>query len=118
MKKRKPAGSPAGAPSKKPTLRRQKMTSLDAHGAQPSSHKFLFATTALPPPPSSPPSMPAGDMRRVEEPEHTVHVQNVTETAPSHDLEVPVTKPVGLTMVHDDIKDAFNNVIDPIINRG
>ncbi|KAJ0570266.1 hypothetical protein HanHA300_Chr05g0176081 [Helianthus annuus] len=140
VKKRKPAGTLAGAPSKKPTFRCQKMTSLDVHEAQPSSGKclssetllldvelslnfcFFFVvvvTTLIHPPPPSPPSMPAGDERRVEEPEHNFQVENVVEDASSHEAVVHVvTEPVARTTVPDDIIDAFDNVIDPTINQG
>ncbi|KAJ0599174.1 hypothetical protein HanHA300_Chr00c0061g0700231 [Helianthus annuus] len=118
VKKRKVAGAPAGTPSKKIALRRQKMESLKAYGAQPSfmfffSFVVVSATTVLPPPPtSSPPSMPTGDVRRVEEPEHTIQAENVAEPAPSRKAEVPVTELLGETMIHDDILDTFDNVID------
>ncbi|MFS7999219.1 hypothetical protein Hanom_Chr12g01163461 [Helianthus anomalus] len=128
VKKRKLVGALVGASSKNPTLHRQKTTSLDAHGhnrfpvswAQPISF-FIFvvvATTIRLPPPPSPSSMLASDARRVEEPEHTVQVENVTETTPLHEAEVPVTRPVGEIAVQYDIMDSFNNVIDPTINWG
>ncbi|MFS7945107.1 hypothetical protein Hanom_Chr06g00520081 [Helianthus anomalus] len=115
VKKRKLMSMPASVPLKKPILRLQKTTDLDAHEV----HASAVATTMTLPPPPSPPNMPVDDEERVKEPEHAIQVEKVVEDAPSHEAEVRVDdEPVVYTTVADDIIDLHNNIIDTNINQG
>ncbi|MFS8014606.1 hypothetical protein Hanom_Chr15g01346501 [Helianthus anomalus] len=84
VRKRKVMAAPAGAPLKKPTLRPQKTTDLDANEAHVSVGATTVVTSMPPPPPPSPtPNMPIGnEEEKIKVPEH-FQVANVTDDAPS-----------------------------------